>query len=135
MKKFVRILTLALALLMLLATLAACAPAKDPDKAVEALEKAEYLVNKDTRIQPALFKVAGYDLTAVVSGTKLSDKEAVAIYYFADAENAKKALEEVKKYADEAKDDEEVDEKNWIAPTRSGKIIYFGTKGAIKAAR
>ena len=142
MKKFARILALCLAALLLTVSLVACAvPAKDPDKALAALEEADYIVGKDTRILPAAFALAGYKLDAVVSGSTLvEDKEGdlmiehVTIYYFADAENAKKAMEEVKKYADE--DKEESDEgTTWVAPKRVGNMIYYGTKAGVKAAK
>ena len=142
MKKFVRILTLMLAALMLLLTLASCAPAKDADKAVEALKKDGYLADQDTRILPAIFKLAGYSLSSVVTATKTeTDKdgnktvEFVCIYYFADKDNAEKALAEVEKYADEDKESEDTKEDNWVAPKRSGSMVYYGTKAAIKAAK
>ena len=42
MKKFVKILSLSLVAVMLLAMLASCAPASDPGKAVEALKAEGY---------------------------------------------------------------------------------------------
>ena len=143
MKKFVRILALCLAALMLTVSLVACgAPAKDPDKAIEALEKDGYKAVKDDKLLPGIFKIAGYSLDAVVSASKVeTDKdgnksiEHVTIYYFADKENAKKAMAEVEKYASDDKEAEETEDSNWIAPKQSGSIVYYGTKAAVKAAK
>lgn len=143
MKKFVRILALCLATLMLTVSFVACgAPAKDPDKAIKALEEEGYSAAKDANIVPGIFKIAGYSLDAVVSASKLvTDKdgnkslEHVTIYYFADKENAKKAMAEVEKYAQDDKEAEETADSNWIAPKQSGSIIYYGTKAAVKAAK
>lgn len=141
MKKLVRILALTLVAVMLCATLASCgAPAKDPADAKAALEEAEYTVVKDDTVLPAVFKLAGYELTSVVSGTKTSkDDEGntvvdhVTVYYFADKENAEKALAKVKEYASEDKDD--ADDSTWVEATQSGSMVYYGTKAAIKAAK
>ena len=143
MKKLVRILSLSLAALMLLLTLVACgAPAKDPAKAEAALEEAGYTVSSDTRIIPAIFKVAGYNLTSVLSASKIvTDDEGnkkveyISVYYFTDKENAEKALAKVEEYATDDKESEEAEDSDWVNPTRSGAMIYYGTKAAIKAAK
>ena len=125
MKKFVRILALALVAVMLCATLASCGgPNKDPDKALAALKEEGYTA----------VKVGDY-----VSGTKLvkdddgKDKvEHVTIYYYDSKEDATAAMEKIQKLADEEKDDKDTD---WVGATQSGSMIYFGTKAAIKAAK
>ena len=139
MKAFIRALSLTLVALMLCTALVACAPAKDPVDAEAALKKAEYTVLNDNTVTPALFKLSGYDLKNVVTGTKISeDKDGnkvtdiVIIYYFADKDNAEKALEKVKENAKEKKEETKED---WVEPTRSGSMVYFGTKAAIKAAK
>ena len=77
MKKFVRILALTLTALILTVSLASCfGPAKDPEKAVEALKGDGYTATLDTRVQPALFMIAGFKLDAVVSASKIdTDKD------------------------------------------------------------
>ena len=139
MKMFTRTLSLVLVALMLCTALVACAPAKDPADAVAALKEAEYLVINDDVAVPIAFKALGYDLKNVVTATKVSTDEdgnkvtdIVVIYYFADKDNAKKALEEVEKNAKEKKEETK---ESWVEPTRSGSIVYFGTKAAIKAAK
>ena len=140
MKKFVKILSLSLVAVMLLATLASCAPASDPDKASQALKDDGYKVVKDTTILPDAFKLLQYDLDAVLTGTKtVKDKdgnnkvETVTIFYFANKEDAEKAYEKVKDEEKDSKKDSE--ESNWVSATKSGKMVYFGTKQAIKDAR
>lgn len=139
MKKFVRILTLTLAAVLLCGMLASCAPAKNPEKAEKALKEEGYTVFSDDKGVPAAYKAAGFDLDVVVSGTKLVEDdegnkkiEHVTIYYFIDKENAEKAMEMIKKDSSEDKEDGDTD---WVEPTQSGKIVYYGTKAAIKAAR
>ncbi len=143
MKKLVRILSLCLATLMLLTALVSCgAPAKDPDKAVAALEEAEFSATKDTKIQPAALALLGYKVDAVVSGSKSTTNDDgdliidyVIIYYFTDKENAKKAMTEIEKLANEDKEAKDSTDSKWVAPTRSGSIVYYGTKAAVKAAK
>ncbi len=148
MKKFVKILSLSLVAVMLLAMLASCAPASDPDKADQALDEKGYIVVKDTKVIPAIYKALGYDLDAVVTGAKTAtDKDSnktieyITIYYFANKEDAEKAYEKVK--SDEKEDKKKNQEKNadakeastWVSATKSGKMIYFGTKQGVKDAR
>lgn len=141
MKKFVRIMALTLVAVMLCATLASCgAPAKDPAKAVDALKEDGYATTKDDTVIPALLKLAGYDLKSVVTGTKTAEDkdgnktvEHVSVFYFADKDNAEKALDKVKEYASD--DKKESDESTWVEPTRSGAMVYYGIKAAIKAAK
>ena len=136
MKTFARILTLALAVALLAVMLVSCAPAKDPDKAVEALKKEEYTVAKDSSGVPAaltLFGVKGVD--CVVTGTKTVENkdgekttEKVLIVYFTDAGSAKNAVDKVRSYYESEKDAKE----DW---KQSGKRVYAGTAAGIKAAR
>ena len=141
MKNFVRILALTLVAVMLCGALTACgAPAKEAADAKAALEKAEYAVAEDKTILPIAFKALGYDLSSVVSATKTSKNEDgdtvvdhVTVFYFADKDNATKAMEKVKEEAKEDKKDS--DDSNWVEPTQSGAMIYYGTKAAIKAAK
>ena len=140
MKKFVKILSLSLVAVMLLAMLASCAPASDPGKAVEALKAEGYTALRDNNVIPAAFKLAGYSLDVVVTGTKtIKDKdgkktvESVTIFYFANKEDAEKAFDKVKDKEKDSKEDSE--ESNWVSATKSGKMVYFGTKQAIKDAR
>ena len=139
MNKLVRILCAVLVAVTLCATLASCGgPSKNREKAVEALKAADYIVTDDTKGAPALFKLQEIDLDAHVTATKFTKDdegnavtEHVSIYYFADAENAKKAMEKI---ADDEKDQKQ-DNDRWISATRSGSVVYYGTKQAIKDAK
>lgn len=134
MKTFAKILCLSLVAIMLCATLASCAPASDPDKSKSALDDAEYTTLKDTTIIPLALSALGVKgIDTVISGTKSG--EHITIVYFTDTDSAKSAEEKVMKYAeDKDKDKDKKDDSNWVFK-RSGKMIYWGTKNAVKDAR
>ena len=134
MKNTLRILALCMVAVLLVGALAACAPNKDPDKAVAALKKNEYTAGKDSSLIPAALTLAGVKgVDCVVTGTKTVEKdgekttESVIIIYFTDSSSAKEAMEKVKSYYENEKDAKE----DW---KQSGKILYSGTKAAVKAA-
>ncbi len=134
MKKFTKILALTLVLLMSVAMFASCAnPNKDPKKAEEALKDAGYDV---TLIDDADFlKLMGVDkLEAVISAFNEDDEnDAVFIYYFEDSAAADEAYEDIEKEFDEIKTSEDAPED--LVLKKSGKMIWYGTKDAIKAAK
>lgn len=139
MKKIISITALALVAIMSLAVFAACGPAADPDKAVEALEKHEYTAVKDGTVIPNALKILGVKgIEAVVKGSKTvkeDDKnkiETVTIVYFDSADSAKSAFDKVKDYAENNTEDDT--DGDWTVK-QSGKLIYWGTKAAINAAR
>lgn len=134
MKKMVKIIALAMVAVMLMLTLASCGakPSSDPAKAKEKLEKEGYKValveNED------VLKLSGLDglvasLTAMKGDSK-EDAQGVSIYYFKDADSAKKAEENefIKAAIEEAKKEDDA------STGRSGKMIWIGTKEAVKAA-
>ncbi len=136
MKKFVRVLALTLVALTLCAAFAACAPAKDPADAKAALEKAGYTAAKTGG--EGLAFVGIKDCTDVVTGTYIDKEndnkvETVAIYYFESADAANTAFEDMEDIIEEFKDEDD-DDSDWVFK-KSGKIIYGGTKAAVKAAR
>lgn len=135
MKKFVKIMSVALVAVMCLALLVACGPTpnSDPDKAVESLKKNGYTATKDTIATPAALALIGIKgVDCAVTGVKKEndDVETVTIIYFIDSAAAKAAWEGVKKYAE---DDDESDDSDWSI-NKSGAMIYYGTSAAIKAA-
>ena len=137
MKNTLRILAVAMVAVMLCLTLASCGgPNPDPDKALESLkDNGVTFAGKDTLIIPTALKIAGVDgISSVVSGTgKIDDKYAhVTIIYFEEAEDAKNAFEKVEEYANKNKGDAE--DSDWVFK-KSGKMIYYGTKDAINAAK
>ena len=135
MKKFVQLISIALLAVMCVALLASCAPASDPDKAEKALKDAGYVVNSKA-ISTAV-RVFLKDVQSVVAASKTDDDknvQTVIIIYFNDADAAKSAYEDstLKKYFDDKKENKEETEYVYA---RSGKMIYWGTKTAIKDAR
>lgn len=138
MKKFAKIAALALVVVMSLAMLVACAPNSNPDKALEALKKNGYTAAKDANVVPAALTLVGVKgVDTVISGTKSSGEgddakvDHVTVIYFASADQAKTAWDKVKSYAEKDKDSKDSD---WTI-TQSGKMIYYGTKAGIAAAR
>lgn len=134
MKKYAQLISLALVAVMCVALLASCAPASDPDKAVAALKDAGYTAVKDTNLTPAAYKVlTGTNISAVVTATKTDDDknvQSVTIVYFENAKDAKTAYEKLEDKSNE----EKKDESDWVF-AKSGKMVYWGTKTAVKEAR
>ena len=137
MKKTIRLIAVAMVAVMLCLSLASCgAPNADPDDALAALkDNGISWAGKDTLLIPLALKALGVDgIDCVVSGTGKIDEEYahVTIIYFDEKDDANDAWEKVQEYADKQKDDEAGD--NWVCK-KSGKMIYYGTKNAVKAAK
>ena len=131
MKKFAQLISLALVAVMCVALLASCAPASDPAKAEKALNDAGYTV--DATAITLLVKAATGSVKTVVSATKTdNDKNVqhVTIVYFYSAEDAKTAYEKLQSVSDK----EKKDESDWVF-AKSGTMVYWGTKTAVKDAR
>lgn len=125
MKKIIRLSSLLLVLVGLLG-LTACAP-KDPVKAKEKLEKAEYTVEVDGTVMPGVLKLAGIDgIESVVIGSKkVDDKlETVTAILFAEKAQAKDAIEALEAYANKHGEETEV--------KQAGKWLYYGTEQGMK---
>ena len=150
MKKTLRMLALVMAVLMCIFAVVACdsnkdanedtekkeeviKPNSDPAKAKENLEKAGYeviLMDDESTL-----KLSGIDgLVAAITAMKgdgEEDAQGVSIYYFKDADSAKKAEENefIKAAIEAAKEEKDV------STGISGKILWMGTKAAVKAAK
>ena len=136
-KSIIKIFALTLVVVMACAMLVSCGgPNADPDKALAALkDNGVTWAAKDGTVIPGLLKLAGVDgVDCVVTGTgKIDDEYAhITIIYFEEAEDANDAWEEVQKQAEDDKKDAE--DSEWVCK-KSGKMIYYGTKNAIKAAK
>lgn len=136
MKKTLRLISVALVAVMLCLALASCGgPNSNPDKALESLKKnGVTFAGKDTKVIPLALGALGVKgLTDVVSGTGfIKEKVAhITIIYFESASAANDAFEKVEEYANTVKKDDTKD--NWVFK-KSGKMIYFGTTEAVKAA-
>ncbi len=138
MKKFAKVFAVALVCVLAVAMFVACAPNSDPEKAKAALEKNDYKALHDDKVIPAALTLLGVKgVDSAVTGTKTVDDgdskktESVTIVYFSSADAANDAWDEMQKYADDQNKDKDSD---WTVK-KSGKMVYFGTSAAIKAAR
>ena len=139
MKTFAKILCLSLVAVMLCATLASCAPAAKAEDALAALKENGYpAVKSDLRGAAGLAALGIKGVDSVVTGTKTETKDdKTTVEFFLRkglANSAKTAEEKVTSKSDEEKKNNKGEDSNWVFK-RSGKMIYFGTKAAVKAAR
>ena len=134
MKKTMKLIALALVLTLSVVMLASCfGPNANPEKAIEALKENDYKAAEDDTVLPLIFAGLGIkDVDTVVTGTTIIDNkgEHVTIVYFEDADAATAAWDKVKEYAE--KEDKEEEDTDWTI-NKFGKMIYWGTKAAIKA--
>ena len=132
MKKTIRLIALSMVLIMAVMMFASCAkPNSDPKKAKEALEKEGYTVILiDSEEALATYKTLyGGELKAVLTATKgLLSGNALTVLYFASSKDADAAYETAKGDSKDEKDDSDYEFK------KSGKMVWFGKKDAIKAA-
>lgn len=140
MKKHIIIIAAVLALVMMSTVLlCACAPASNPEKAEAALNKHGYGGKLTTSI--VVTSLAEGVTTAVygVYTPENSDTtEGVVIIYFDSADHAKAAYNTIKEKVSalmtlmgvkESKED------SYWSFEMSGKMIWYGTKAGVKAAR
>ena len=128
-KSIIKVLSLTLIAIMMCAVLVSCGgPNADPDKAEKALKDADYEVMKID--EEDMLKFLGIDGLECVLTAGNEDEEGVVIYYFEDAAAANEAWEDIEKEAKEA-----MEENEDIVCKKSGKMIYYGTKEAINAAK
>jgi cytochrome c556 len=134
MKTTMKLIALALVLTLSVLTLASCAaPNPNPEKAIAALKEDGYKAAEDDTVLPIVFAGLGIkDVDVVVSGSAIIEEklEHVTVIYFEDADAAKAAWEKVKEYAE--KEDKDEKDTDWTI-NKAGKMIWYGTKEAIKA--
>lgn len=138
MKNALRLIAVAMVTVMLCLTLASCGgPNADPDDALAALkDNGITWATKDSTIIPGILKLAGVDgVDCVVSGTgKIEDDYAhVTIIYFEEKDDANDAWEKIQEDSEDQKKNAD-DESDWVCK-KSGKMIYYGTKAAVDAAK
>ena len=133
MKKRILSVIAVLALAAVLAVaMVACIPS-DPDKAADNLKAADYLVDvADDPVSMGVMGLMADGIEAVVSGTSDDFTEGVTIFYFEDSDTAKSFYES--DFISEMKEEAEAESEELVIK-RQGKIVYAGTKEAIKAAR
>ena len=136
-KTFAKILAFSLVAIMMCSALVACSlfgPNSDPEKAKEALEDADYEVLYASNAVEAVFLGGWYDgCEAAIAAGK--DDEAIWIWYFEDKDDAADAWEKgLKDYAEEIEEEAKEEDVD-VVVKKSGKMIYIGTKAAVKAAK
>ncbi|MBQ4587402.1 MAG: hypothetical protein IKC33_01120 [Clostridia bacterium] len=135
MKKSIKVLAMLLVVLTL-SFAVACAPNADPEKAKASLEENGYAVLLATDAISLGVKELGFglehgDLVATLTAVN-EDGEAITILYFAKSGKAKDFYKDNK---DNLKKLTETDDsEKEVVAKQSGKMIYVGTKAAIKAA-
>ena len=140
MKQWIRTLFLTVVAVFFCCQLAACAPLADSVAVEGALTEAGYTVSfaGDDVISSYMSERIDLDekligtLSMYDTATKQRTEQYIAIYYFADVENAKKAIERVTADASAERSEKYAD---WVEPTRKGKVIYYGTAAAVEAAK
>ena len=131
MKKTIRLLAIAMVAVMLCLSLASCGgPNANPDKAIEGLKDEDVLARK---LSSSEFGIDVPGVDCVVTGVGVIDGEGafISIIYFEKSSDANDAWDEVKEMFENDKKDEDAK----VVIKKSGKMIYCGTKNAIKAAK
>ena len=138
MKKIISLVIVCVMLLGCTLVLSSCGgPNSDPAAAKAALDEAGYAADiTDDPISLAFYGAIG--IKSVVSGMKVAEDDedklvdAVSIFYLKDDADVDKAYETLEKFYNEAKEEyEDLD----MEIGKSGNMIWFGTKDAIKAAK
>lgn len=141
MKKRITLVAVLAVVLACAMLFAACTPASNPETAKEKLDKKGYSVSLDTNLAPAGLALVGITGVKTVLTASYSDDdttEFLTVWYFSSASDVKEVWEKAKSYAsdqekDKEKDKKDKEESNWTVG-KSGKMIWFGTKNAVKAA-
>ena len=131
MKKIISSVLVCVLLIGTMLVLASCGgPNADPKKAEAALKDEGYTVVLNDG--SALGGLGGLALPDGVEATLVAykDGEYIAVSYYDDKDALNKAWEEADESAEELKEKYED-----IVCKKSGKMIYIGTKDAIKAAK
>lgn len=132
-----KVLALSLVMIMMLGLLVSCAggPNSDPKKAKEALEDADYEVVHANNAAEAFFLGGWYDgCEDVILAINEEEEELIYIWYFEEKDDAEDAWEDIEEFAEELKEEAEEEDIDLVVK-KSGKMIYVGTKKAVKAAK
>lgn len=132
MKKFTRILCLALVAVTLCLSLIACGsdPVTNVDEAKAALREDGYVVTTDTASHIAAYaKLNVNGVTAALHAVD-EDGEQAHVFFFADEAAATAAMNGIKKLSDEAKS--AAGDYDWAEPAQSGTMVYYGTADGVE---
>ncbi|MDR0696494.1 MAG: hypothetical protein LBF68_02980 [Christensenellaceae bacterium] len=137
MKKRITILTVVLLFIMLLSILSACVP-KDREAAIKKLSEKGY---KEVTIGQlygnAIVYYSGNNYDTRISGIYEAegDGEYIVVIWFKETKYAKSFIlsaDEKETYYDEIRNKLQTYSSDIVMPTRSGKIIYFGTQKGVE---
>ena len=137
MKNVIKVLALSLVMVMMLGLLVSCGgPNADPDKAEKALEDAGYEVTHADNEAEAFFMGGWYDgcEDVIFAYNEDNEDDAIYIWYFEEKENADEAWEDIEDFAEKMMEEAEEEDIDLVAK-KSGKMIYVGTKQAVKDAK
>ena len=124
MKKFIKILTASLLMVMTVLVMTACVP-NNPEKAAKKLEKAGYTVEVvDLVAEGVDGEGALYQVVAMKRDETSEASDGIYVIYFDSKDNAKAWYDE---YLDDINDPDE-----GMSAKYKGKIVYWGTAQAIK---
>lgn len=148
MKKYAKLLTLALAAVLTLTLLAACGMSNNPKKKQAALEEKGYEVeavigDNDLEAQAELdsmsdeMSLTAGELVALIAATKSNETDDVTdfiyIYFFKDGDVANRFWNSNQEQLDDLKD--EYKDTADFRLKKEGSMVYFGTAQAIEDAR
>ncbi len=139
MKKFAKVMALALIAVLSLAVLVSCGPASDPDKAEAALKENGYAPVHmkgaiSTGATALLLGLKGEDVTDIVFAVN-ADGDGMLAIYCKDSGTAKSVLSKAQESIKKIEDTLKIKFEGESNVQRSGKVLYTGTEAGIKAAR
>ena len=127
MKKFAKILSVAMLVVMTALVMTACVPSS-AEKAVEKLEKAGYETEVYTDADEIGKEMLGFvheDAVAMLMGGK--EDNSIAVVWLDNKDAAKELYD---KTYEELKD--EIEEGVDVVVKRKGKVVYYGTEQGVK---
>ena len=133
MKKFAKVMAVVLVAVMAVTLLVACGPANNIEDAIAALKGNGYATHKFvgnigfSNVDSKLVATKGVVGSLLGSG---EEYQTITIYYFFTADAAKEAFEDIQQLSELERGERE----DWVCK-RSGDVVYFGTKQAVKDAR
>ena len=146
MKKLMKTL-LAVIMIACFAVMSTACISGKPEKVKAKLEKADYMVmqtTNETEIAAALASMLGSDADAEnVECFMMASKgeDGIFIVFCKDSKTAREIKKDAKEYLKEMKEaaekigGEAEEELKDVKVGKNGKVVYFGNKAAIKAAR
>ncbi len=139
MKKFAKVMAIALIAVLSLAVLVSCGPASDPDKAEAALKENGYAPVHmkgaiSTGATALLLGLKGEDVTDIVFAVN-ADGDGMLAIYCKDSGTAKSVLSKAQDVIKQIESTLKIEFKGESNVKCSGKVLYTGTDAGIKAAR